>query len=144
MLWDSPSSREEISSWTEKTLDLWRSGVQYTFSIRSKITNDFIGRIVIRPKKPEDQIWYLGYWIHPQRWNQGYATEAAFTMLKFGFSQLGAKRIESSHALWNKASAAVIRKLGMQFRGENPKGFMKRGEWVAEGEYYLDAEKFQP
>jgi RimJ/RimL family protein N-acetyltransferase len=64
-------------------------------------------------------------------------------MLQFGFSQLGVKRIESSHALWNKASAAVIRKLGMRFRKENTKGFMKRDEWVAESEYYLDAEQFQ-
>jgi [ribosomal protein S5]-alanine N-acetyltransferase len=144
MLWDPPATREEISGWTERTLDLWRKDAQYTFSIRSKDNAGFIGRIVLRPLKPEEGIWYLGYWIHPLHWNKGYATEAARAMLNFGFTQLGCRRIESSHALWNRASAAVIKKLGMRFLRENPKGFMKRGEWIAEGEYYLDAKDFRP
>jgi ribosomal-protein-alanine N-acetyltransferase len=144
MLWDPPATREEISNWSERTLDLWRRGEQYTFTIRSKDAAGFIGRIVLRPRKPEENVWYLGYWIHPLHWNQGYATEAARAMLNFGFTQLGIRRIESSHALWNKASAGVIRKLGMRFRGEKPQGFMKHGAWVAEGEYYLDAADFRP
>lgn len=143
MLWDPPATRDEISGWTERTLDLWRKNLQYTFSIRTKGSAGFIGRIVLRPLNREAGVWYLGYWIHPLHWNKGYATEAARAMLNFGFARLGCQRIESSHALWNKASAAVIRKLGMRFRGENPRGFMKRGKWVAEGVYCLDAEDFR-
>lgn len=142
MMWDPPVSKDEMVAWTEKTIGLWRNGEQYTFSIRLKDTKDFIGRIVLRSLKREGNVWYLGYWIHPRHWNKGFATEAAFAMLELGFSRLGAKRIESSHALWNKASAAVIKKLGMRFKDENPRGFQKRGEWVAEGEYYLEAEQY--
>jgi [ribosomal protein S5]-alanine N-acetyltransferase len=41
MLWDAPATREEMSGWTERTLDLWCKAKQYTFSIRLKNTNDF-------------------------------------------------------------------------------------------------------
>ena len=56
-------------------------------------------------------------------WGQGYATEAAQGALTFGFKQLGLKDIVSFTAVVNQRSAAVMRRLGMNFEGtfEHPR-----------------------
>ncbi len=59
-------------------------------------------------------------------------SEAAKAIVSFGFNCLDAVRIEAKHAIWNKASERVIKKLGMTFVQNVPQGFMKNGEWVAE------------
>ena len=56
-------------------------------------------------------------------WGQGYATEAALGALAFGFTQLGLMDIVSFTAVVNQRSAAVMRRLGMNFEGtfEHPR-----------------------
>lgn len=59
----------------------------------------------------------LGYWLGVPYWGQGYATEAATEMLRYGFKDLGMHRIFASHFSHNPASGRVLRKLGMQYEG---------------------------
>ena len=59
----------------------------------------------------------LGYWLGVQYWGQGYATEAAREMLRYGFEDLGLHRIYASHFKQNPASGNILRKLGMQYEG---------------------------
>ncbi len=56
-------------------------------------------------------------------WGQGYATEAAQCALAFAFEQLGFAEIVSFTAVANERSAAVMRRLGMNFDGtfEHPR-----------------------
>lgn len=61
-------------------------------------------------------------------------------MVELGFSRLGAIRITAAHATWNEASGKVLQKVGMLRTGVNPRGFKKRGEWVKEYEYEIEAE----
>ena len=59
----------------------------------------------------------LGYWIGKPYWNQGYCTEAASEILRFGFIDLGLNRIQARHMSKNPASGCVIEKIGMSFEG---------------------------
>jgi ribosomal-protein-alanine N-acetyltransferase len=59
----------------------------------------------------------LGYWIAPDRWGRGYATEAARAVVAFGFETWGLARIEASHFLRNPASGRVLEKIGMRREG---------------------------
>lgn len=59
----------------------------------------------------------LGYWLGLPYWAQGYATEAAREMLRYGFEDLGLHRIFASHFKHNAASGHVLTKVGMRHEG---------------------------
>lgn len=59
----------------------------------------------------------LGYWLGVPYWGQGYATEAAGEMLRYGFEDLKLQRIFASHFKHNPASGRILVKLGMRHEG---------------------------
>jgi RimJ/RimL family protein N-acetyltransferase len=136
MLWDAPATREEMANWTAKTIELWTTEQQYTFTARGHTSGTFVGRVVVRQVEGSGA-YRTGFWIHPSLWNQGYATELARCALSFAFDTLRAQTVTVAHATWNKASARVIEKVGFAFTRELPEGFKKRGQWVPELEYAM-------
>lgn len=78
----------------------------------------FIGwcGLKVRPERNEID---LGYRFIKEAWGKGYATEAAFACLKYGFEQLGLKRIVGRAMPQNVASLRVLEKCGMQYIGED-------------------------
>jgi RimJ/RimL family protein N-acetyltransferase len=59
----------------------------------------------------------LGYWLGLPYWGQGYATEAAREMLRYGFEDLKLHRIFASHFKHNPVSGRILVKLGMRYEG---------------------------
>jgi RimJ/RimL family protein N-acetyltransferase len=59
----------------------------------------------------------IGWRIRRDRWRQGVATEAAIAMADFAFGRLHAEVLYAVCHPENKASMAVMRKLGMRPRG---------------------------
>jgi len=59
----------------------------------------------------------LGFWIDPQQWNKGYATDACTALLIYGFSAFDLHRITAGHFSRNSASGRVMQKLGMAHEG---------------------------
>jgi RimJ/RimL family protein N-acetyltransferase len=59
----------------------------------------------------------LGYWLGVPFWGQGYATEAARELMRYGFEDLGLHRIFASHFKHNSASGRILVKLGMRHEG---------------------------
>lgn len=137
MRWHPPKSRTEIAAWTQRNLDIWQSGQEYVFTITERSDGGFIGRVSIARAKGRG-VWSIGFWIHPERWGQGFATEAGRAVIDFGFESLAARKIVAAHALWNVASKRVMAKLGLTYVRENARGFEKNGQWVTEAEYETD------
>jgi ribosomal-protein-alanine N-acetyltransferase len=59
----------------------------------------------------------LGYWIGVPYWGNGYATEGAREILRYGFEDLDLHRIFASHFKHNPASGRILVKLGMRYEG---------------------------
>ena len=59
----------------------------------------------------------VGYWIGKPYWRNGYATEAARAVLKYGFEELKLNRIHATHIARNPASGRVMQKIGMKHEG---------------------------
>jgi [ribosomal protein S5]-alanine N-acetyltransferase len=135
MRWDPPESPDELKLVTAKNIESWVSGTQYTFTIDLIDPAVPVGRIALRPL--QKGVWYLGFWVDPNHWGKGIATEAAKALVAFAFNELAATAVLSSHATWNVASQRVIEKVGMQLIGHNPEAFMKNGAPVEELEYAL-------
>lgn len=60
----------------------------------------------------------LGFRLHKQFWNKGYATEASLRCLEFGFMELKLDKIIGRAMQENKASINVLKKVGMTFEKE--------------------------
>jgi RimJ/RimL family protein N-acetyltransferase len=68
--------------------------------------------------RPEVNEIDLGYRFMKDTWGRGYATEAAYASLRFGFEKLGFKRIVGRALPGNIASIRVLEKCGMIYIGE--------------------------
>lgn len=60
----------------------------------------------------------LIYGIHPDFWGQGYATEAARAVLRYGLQTLALPKVKADVDEPNLASVQVLQKLGMQQVGQ--------------------------
>ena len=134
--WEPPSSIAEITEPLRIARESWATGNDYNWTIESRKNRDFVGWISIR-RESEGRGWSIGFWVHPTKQGQGFATECASAVLELGFSRLGAKIITSAHATWNTAGVRVLRRIGMKYVRTNPRGFKKNQEWVEELEYEI-------
>lgn len=82
-----------------------------------KDSNRFIGWCGL--KRNELNEIDLGYRFFKTEWGKGYATEASYACLNFGFGQLKLDSIMARGAKANQASIQVMRKLKMSFWKED-------------------------
>jgi RimJ/RimL family protein N-acetyltransferase len=87
------------------------------FAIRLLPGSSLIGSVGLRDIDPEHMQAELGFWIGREWWRQGYATEAAAEVIRFGFEVLGLNRIFAHHMARNPAAGQVLRHVGMQREG---------------------------
>ena len=129
MQWEPPVTIDELAEPLRENLQDWTAGTTYCLTIAGLVSDRLIGRIGIR-KTARADVWNLGFWTHPEYQGQGYMTEAAISVIEFGFEDLGAIRIEASYALWNKASKRTLEKVGMRIVRYIPHAFQKKGRWI--------------
>ncbi len=103
-------------AWISGLPDLIAQGKRIPLAITLRSTGAFIGTIALGLHR-EDDCAELGYWIGVPYWNQGYCTEAAATLLEYGFRTLGLNRIFAAHLARNPASGRVMAKIGMVQEG---------------------------
>jgi len=60
----------------------------------------------------------IGWRLARAAWGHGYATEGALLALRYGFNEAKLPRIVSFAALGNRASIAVMERIGLTRRGE--------------------------
>lgn len=132
LAWEPPSGIAEIKEPLRRAQESWTSGNEYSWTVETRNNREFVGWASIR-REPRNREWSIGFWVHPTRQGQGFATEFAAAVLEFGFSRLGAKVVTAAHAAWNKASGRTLRRIGMQRVRTNPNRHERnrdRVEWL--------------
>lgn len=81
---------------------------------------------------------HLGYWIGEPHWGNGYATEAAQTIVDFAFEVTKLSTITCACRVTNPASRRVIEKCGFQYTDMMMFHSMGAGGQVAAQRYALD------
>jgi RimJ/RimL family protein N-acetyltransferase len=66
------------------------------------------------PPVPREGV--LGFTLSRAHWNRGLATEVAGALVRFGFGELGLRRIVASVEAGNAASVHILEKLGFRLR----------------------------
>jgi RimJ/RimL family protein N-acetyltransferase len=113
--WDAYEDPATAAAFIRSTAnggDTW-----FALAIVLRETGVVIGGADLRVVSPPDRRGELGYGLGRAYWGQGYATEAALLLLRFGFEQLGLTRIQAMCAIENARSMRLLERLGMRREG---------------------------
>jgi len=111
-----PYTKKDAKDWIAPQEEKFQEGIEATFAITLKSSRDLIGAIGLVIKK-ESQMAELGYWVGKPYWHNGYCSEAAREVMRYGFQELGLHRIFAQYFARNPASGRVLEKIGMQYEG---------------------------
>lgn len=107
-----------------------RPRTRFQLAVTLKSDGRLIGNAGIRLSSVESRAAEIGYELTPDEWGRGYATEAAREIVRFGFEELGVRRITAWTVADNVASSRVLQKLGMSLEGSLPdKEHYKGRDW---------------
>lgn len=92
------------------------------FAVLKKSSNEFMGWSGLKLNQGEKEelngfsnFIDIGYRLIPKYWGKGYASEAAFVCLDFGFKQMNYDCIYGAADTENSRSNKILRKIGLQF-----------------------------
>lgn len=103
-----------------------------------------IGSVSLELLHSEIREWEIGWYIHAGYWGQGYATEAARTMLDYAFKELQVHRVVAFCHVLNTQSVRVMQKLGMQRDGVLREARQWNGKWSDEYVYAILDREWSP
>ncbi len=105
-----------------------QGGEWYSFGIFETDGGKFLGGVGINFINRVHQMANLGYWVRTSAAGRGVATAATRMAARFGFEQLGLRRIEIVAAVANLPSQRVAEKAGARREGVLRKRLLIRGE----------------
>ena len=110
---------------------------KYCWTIRPQTSEEFIGLAGMTLTADRFKMAEIWYNLLPAHWGNGYATEVAKRLIRFGFEDLRLHRIEAGVATENKRSIKVLEKAGMSIEGIRRKILPIRGQWVDNYHYAI-------
>lgn len=127
MIW-GPNSEEETREFINSTIEMQQQEPRkdFEFAVILQETDQLIGGCGLRK---EGMIGEIGYCFNPLYWRKGYASEAAFALIDYGFNELRLHRIFATCRPDNIGSANVMKKVGMQYEGHLREHMWHKGKW---------------
>lgn len=109
----------------------------YTYAVFLLEDDRFIGfaDMVIQSKNSNGGCGEIGYFLLPENWGNGYATELANALIKLGFTKYGLHKISARCNSNNLKSESIMKKVRMTKEGELKKVRYKYGVWDDEKHY---------
>ena len=89
------------------------------FGIVLKSSGKMIGSVglIPDPMRENEKSQMIGYALGDKYWGNGYMTEAAKEVVKYGFGKLNLELISATCYSYNNRSSRVLEKLGMKYEG---------------------------
>ena len=132
-----PFSREEVRIWIEWNIDNY---IQYNYGLWAVIVKEngaFLGDCGITLQEIDDRkLPELGYHIHKDFCNKGFATEAAKACIDYAFNTLNIQNLYTYTNILNMPSRKVAEKNGMKFVKKFSKKVM--GKFIEEVLYSIE------
>ncbi len=92
-------------------------------------TGESLGTIGLYDYSTQHKRAEIGFELMKEHWGNGYMTEAARTIMDYGFNTLDLVRIEATVDSENLPSARVLEKLGFKHEGTMKKRFYHDEKW---------------
>ena len=109
--------RQMARRWIGLKRVAWGDGTAAEFGIALKSGGELLGLVGLDAIDAVHASAELSFLLPERFWGQGYATEAAARLVRYGFEGLKLNRIYARHLASNNASARVLAKLGMVQEG---------------------------
>jgi [ribosomal protein S5]-alanine N-acetyltransferase len=111
-----PYTLADAESWIASQPDKFASGKSVVFASTLRDSGALIGAFGLDVDRAHDRA-ELGYWIGRPYWNNGYGTEAAREVVRYGFEVLGLNRIFAGYFTRNVASGRIQERIGFRREG---------------------------
>lgn len=136
MAW-GPNTEEDTRAFIERTMP------GKDFAVELKSAGKVIGSCGIYPDGA-DGAAELGWILHLDWHRRGYGTELCGELLRYGFEDLGLRRVFAPCAASNYGSYRIMERNGMRREALHAKKFWARvdGEWIDEAVYAVLAEEY--
>ena len=122
------TSLADAEAWLERMARMQETGSALQFVVVARSTLRAIGSCLLFRHEPASARAELGYVLGRQHWGFGYMHEALAALLGTAFGSMGLRRIEAEVDPRNRASTALLRRLGFTREG------LLRQRWVRKGE----------
>jgi RimJ/RimL family protein N-acetyltransferase len=134
-----PNTEDETKKYIQRATETQREHPRnnYELAIILKEDGRLIGSCGIHVSDPNNREGWIGYCLSRHFWRQGYGTETAKALLRFGFDYLNLHRIFALCDPENLASAHVLEKVGMQQEGHFRERKFRKGMWHDESLYAI-------
>jgi len=144
---DQIVGEREMQSYFNKVLDnnnVMDHKSSYEFAVFLSSGRNFIGfaDIIIQHQFTRIKHGEIGFFLLPEYWGQGYATEIARLLVGFCFSELKMHKVVASCNVGNPQSENVMIKIGMRKEAELRKERYKNGNWDNELRYGILLEEW--
>lgn len=136
-----PYTIKDARWWIKDQRKFFARGERVDFVMTRKEDSILVGAIGLGIDR-ESRRGELGYWVGKPYWNLGYASEAARTVLRYGFEVLGLNRIQAWHFKRNPASGRVLEKAGMTREGCLRQHVLKWGVFEDQVAYGIPRDEF--
>ena len=110
---NTEQTKNELKTWI-KFYDKMDS---YAWGIELKAIKKIIGVIFTAHNDEQNKSCTISYKISRNHWNNGYATEALYHVIRFLLFDVGYNRVDAGHFIDNPASGRVMEKAGMKYEG---------------------------
>lgn len=113
-------------------VELAAEGDKIVLAVEVKATARLVGEVSLIWRDRASRQGEIGFILHPDAQGVGFATEAAAAMLDLGFDGLGLHRIYARCVAANRASYAVMQRLGMRQEAHFREHSFLHGAWQEE------------
>jgi ribosomal-protein-alanine N-acetyltransferase len=139
---DRYSSKEDVLVYFRQVLEnnnTVNNRKAYEYAVFLVSDGSFIGfaDIMVYQSNQSGGCCEIGYFLLPDFWGRGYATEIASSLVGISFKFLNFHRVAASCNVNNHKSEKVMKKTGMVKEGEARKVRFKEGRWDNELQYSI-------
>lgn len=128
--WNTHKSIDESKDFLKMSHKSFQTADNIDWGIELKNEGKLIGAISIRKWNDDNRCGDIGYVLSRKYWNKGITTEALKTVIKFGFENLNANRLEAHCDENNTASYRVMEKVGMKYEGTLREKVFVKGNFI--------------
>lgn len=113
----SPYGVADALDYVRRTTHARATGDGIDWAVTEPETDEVIGSVGIFDLTEDLAIAEVGYWTHPSARGRGVMTSAVDLVLRYGFEELGIRRMKAHTAVDNAASRHVLEANGMTVQG---------------------------
>lgn len=126
--YDSFEATKAQMEWYDK---MYEDGTGISWKMVDKKTSDHLGVISIYYYKREHNKAEIGFWLLPEYWNKGFASEALTAVINYWKVEKSLHRLEGFVEEGNTASSKLLQKTGFQYEGMMKDCEMKNGKYIS-------------